>query len=112
MKKLVAVFCLLTTTSIFAQLSGEIVADQRRIISNISYAMDMNHEGILVFDIVVNTEGKVTSVEWNKIESTINSQRYAHEAKNRILTGLKFAPGNGYPTFHRGKVTITPMATE
>ncbi len=112
MKKIIAFVFLIMSSSMFAQLSGELVLDQRKITSPISYQLDMSQSGTLVFDIAVNVEGKVTSCEWNKVESTINSNRYAHTAKNRILTKLKFAPGNGYPTFHRGKVTITPLPTE
>ncbi len=106
--KQIILFSFLFISSVgFTQLTGDVVVDGRKITSDISYTLEMKAEGILVFDISVDVNGKVTSCEWNKVESTVNSMRYAHEAKNRILTELKFQKGNGYPTFHRGKVVIS-----
>lgn len=106
MKPLFLFIFLLTSGLGFAQLSGDIVVQGRQIITDISYEQEMSQEGILVFDIAVNTEGKVTSCEWNKVESTVSSTRSAYEAKNRILMQLTFEKGNGFPTFQRGQVTI------
>lgn len=102
-------FLLLFTLSTigFSQLSGDILTSGRKITEQIAYTLPMNVTGKLVFDIAVNTEGKVTSCILNKAESTIISTRYAYEAKNRILSELKFEAGNGFPTFHQGQITIT-----
>ena len=99
---------LLLSTAGFSQLSGQIEIDERPIVNDISYTLEMKERGKLVFDIAVDVNGKVTSCEWNKIESTINNYRYVHTAKNRILSELLFEAGNRYPTFHRGQITITP----
>lgn len=106
MKPLFLLTVLFATGLSFAQLSGDLVVQGRQILTDISYELEMSQEGILVFDIAVNTEGKVTSCEWNKVESTVSSTRSAYEAKNRILMQLTFEKGNGFPTFQRGKVTI------
>jgi len=83
----------------------------RKIISPISYTAEMKAAGKIVFDIAVNTDGKVTSCTLNKSESTILSTRYIYEAKNRILMDLKFEAGNGFPTFHQGRIIITATGT-
>lgn len=90
-----------------AQLTGDLATQGRKILTNIVYEQEMSLQGVLVFDIAVNTAGKVTACDWNRAESTVHSTRSAYEAKNRILTQLTFESGNGFPTFQRGKVTIT-----
>lgn len=108
--KMLFFFVLLSSSLAYGQLSGEIVDDKRVITSDIDYTITMPNEGKLVFDIAVDTKGNVTSCTFNRMESTINSARYKVEAKNRILTGLKFEYGNKYPQFHQGRVTITQNA--
>jgi len=108
MKKLVSLLFILLSTLSFGQLSGDLVTDGRKVTTAISYQMQMTTVGKIVFDIAVNTEGKVTSCVYNKTESTIRSTRYIYEAKNRILMDLKFEAGNGFPTFHQGRIIITP----
>lgn len=91
----------------FSQLSGDIVIDSRKVVQDISYTMETNSTGTLVYNISVDAKGNVTSCEWNRFESTLNSRRYSYEAKNRILMDLKFEKGNGFPTYHQGKIIIT-----
>ena len=106
MKKIILGLTLLTSTFGFSQLTGDLATDARPITSEIPFTKEMNREGVLVFDIVVDRKGKVTSCEIDKVKSTINSERYAYEAKNSILVDLKFEAGNNFPPFHRGTVTI------
>lgn len=108
MKKIVPLGLIMLSTFGFSQLSGDIVKDSRKVTTAISYQLPMTTVGKIVFDIAVNTEGKVTSCVYNKTESTIRSTRYIYEAKNRILMNLKFEAGNGFPTFHQGRIIITP----
>lgn len=96
----------------FAQLSGEIVTDQRKIISNIDYTMVGNQNGKFVFDISVNVNGNITTCVLRKAESTIVSTPQMMKAKNMIIAGLKFEAGNRFPTFHQGVVTITVVETK
>ncbi|MDA7804000.1 hypothetical protein N8987_05430 [Crocinitomix sp.] len=106
--KLKGLFILIFASQIsYGQVSGDIIIDERAITDSISFEIKAYEPGTLVFDISVDINGKVTSCTWNKFESTLNSQRSAYEAKNRILMELKFEPGNGYPTNHQGKVIIT-----
>ncbi|NOQ74321.1 MAG: hypothetical protein GQ574_20090 [Crocinitomix sp.] len=107
MKYLLILILFFTTLFGSAQVSGKIALDGRKVIQEISFSMEMNATGILVFDIAVDVKGNVTSCMHNKIESTIRSTIYAYRAKNLILTQLKFEKGNGYPTFHQGRVTIS-----
>ena len=109
MKKIILCLSLFLSVFGYSQLSGDIVVDGREIVSDISYSKEMHREGVLVFDISVNTDGKVSACDINKIETTFYSERYFYEAKNLILNDLKFERGNGFPTFHRGKVTITAI---
>jgi hypothetical protein len=106
-------FCVLLFSQVnFAQVSGEIIVDGRKIESEISYTFPMKTSGVLVFAIAVNTEGKVIACDLLKDQSTISSMRYIYEAKNLILTELKFQRGNGYPTFHKGIVTMQAVVPE
>ena len=111
MKKLIFLFYISMSFAGMSQLSGDIVIDERKITSPITYQLPMTAEGKIVFDISVDIAGKVTSCIYNKKESTIRSTRYIYEAKNLILLSLKFEAGNGFPTHHQGRIIITP-ATE
>ncbi len=105
-------FVLFFSISLFSQVSGEIIVDGRKIESEIAYTFPMKTSGVLVFAIAVNTEGKVIACDLLKDQSTISSMRYIYEAKNLILTELKFQKGNGFPTFHKGIVTMRAVVPE
>lgn len=107
MKHLLVFSILFTSLFSWGQLSGRIIEDGRKVTEEIPYQMEMSKTGILVFDIAVDVKGNVTSCKLNKAESTIKSTTYAYKAKNIILMQLKFEKGNGFPTFHQGRVTIT-----
>ncbi len=109
MKNLILLLYITFSFAGLSQLSGDIVTDQRKITSPISYQLPITAVGKIVFDISVNTEGKVTSCVYNKTESTIRSTRYIYEAKNLILLRLRFETGNGFPTHHQGRIIITPI---
>lgn len=94
-----------------AQISGDISVDGRKIVQEIAFTMEMKGTGAMVFDIAVDVQGNVTSCVLNKAESTIRSTVYSYQAKNLILTKLKFEKGNGFPTFHRGQVTISALTS-
>ncbi len=109
MKKLLLLSLFISTIS-FSQTSGNIIEDGRKIVNDISYILEMKATGKLVFEIAVNRDGKITSCKLNKVESTVRSSRYMIETKNRIITELKFEEGNGFPTFHQGRVTIVSFS--
>lgn len=112
MKYILILLLSLTTAVGTAQVSGKIALDGRKVIQEISYSMEMKATGVLVFDIAVDVKGNVTSCIRNKIESTVKNTVYSYQAKNLILMKLKFEKGNGYPTFHQGKVTISGRLAE
>jgi len=91
----------------FAQVGGEIAADQRKIISNIEFTISGNQSGKFVFDIAVNKQGAVTSCVVIKAESTLVSTPLMMKSKNLIISNLKFEIGPGFPDFHYGTVTIS-----
>ena len=105
MKKLILILTFFSSLS-FAQLSGEIANDKRKITTNITYEITGNQAGKFVFEIAVDMEGKVTSCVVLKNESTIVSTPLQMKAKNQIITGLTFERGYQFPEFHRGTVTI------
>jgi hypothetical protein len=103
---------LLTSMGSWAQLSGDLVESSRLVTDSISYDMDGTKNGILVFDIVVDRDGKVVECVWNRVESTVNSRVSSYEAKNRILMGLRFSKDNTYPPTQTGTVTINVTIRE
>lgn len=90
----------------FSQLSGNIKTDQRAIITEIKYELIGSKTGVLTFDIAVDLEGKVTSCIYIPSESTFRNTPSIINAKNKILTGLRFEPGHQFPKHHQGKVRI------
>ena len=104
--KFLLFFCLIFSSSLYSQLSGNISVDKREVISDISYHSVGKHPGILVFDIAVNRKGKVTGCTLNKSLSTIRNTPMMIDNKNKILTELTFAPSNSAPEFHQGRVTL------
>src|SRR5690554_6422938 len=90
----------------YGQLSGDIVKDNRKMISDQSYIIDGHINGKLVFNISVDIEGKVTSVKVLDSESTIKSTPAKLKAQ-RYVSEFIFSPGTWYPKHHQGKVVIT-----
>jgi len=94
------------TLPLFAQISGDIVSDGRKIETGIPYSISGHQPGKFVFKIAVNMDGKVTSCVLQKDQSTLVSTPLMMKAKNSILTGLTFERGYAFPEFHYGFVTI------
>lgn len=89
-----------------AQVYGDIQEDKRKISTDIAYTLYANTTGKLVFDIVVNRQGKVTSCVLNKEKTNITSTPTMMKAKNRILQGLVFVVDYSAPERHTGEVLI------
>ncbi|MEO9534370.1 MAG: hypothetical protein ABJG68_05180 [Crocinitomicaceae bacterium] len=99
----------------FSQVYGEIFMDKREVAKDISYTIEYSKEATLVFDIRVNTDGKVTSCVLNKEKSTTSAYPAMMKAKNKIMNELVFKKGIGYPEFHAGYVqikTVKPDSTQ
>lgn len=109
MKKLVLFFLFIIsiTQPIYSQISGEIALDKRAIKDSISFKMDMEADAILIYSIVVNINGEITSCKLNRIASTQRSAKMQIMGRNRIMQGLTFEAGSRFPKFHQGIVTLS-----
>ena len=102
------IFVFLSSTS-FSQVYGEIFMDKRAVLTDIDYTIPYSKKGKLVFDIRVNTDGKVTSCILNQEKSTITSTSAMIKAKNKIIGQLTFVKGVGLPEWHNGFVQINTV---
>lgn len=89
-----------------SQIYGDIAIDKRPVIQHIDYVIIGNFEGQIVFNIVVDESGKVTTCTVNKEKTNVNSTPSQIKAKNLIITQLLFKAGPEYPQFHRGEIVI------
>ena len=107
MMRIFCFFCgiILCTTSLFAQLSGEIETDGRKMITPFDYKVKGTQSGVVVVEIAVNGDGDVTSVVVLKNESNIVSTP-THMMVKEAVKKLKFEKGYHFPKFHRGKMKI------
>ena len=88
-----------------SQITGDLANDGRAVTGEIDFEIVGGEvAGIIVFDIVVDMEGKVTTCTLNKDRTTVNSTPLMISAKNRILKGLSFERGYAFPKWHNGEV--------
>lgn len=108
MKKIVTLFLLsfIFCSSGFAQLSGPIQIDGRQIQDSISFDMEMTTGSPLVYDIIVNNKGEVTTCKLNRIASTQRSAKMQIMGRNKIIETLTFEAGTRFPKFHQGIITL------
>lgn len=107
MNRIILFLLFLAPCVINAQIGGDLKTDNRGIIDSISFVISSKTTGVLVYNIVVDRTGEVTACDIDKVASSIKSQKSQYEAKNRILTYLKFEASNKFPVFHYGTVTFT-----
>lgn len=91
---------------VFGQVSGDIKRDQRKITKQIKYTVPYAKAGIIVFDIVVNRDGIITTCNIDRSTSTVTDNPIMKRAQGQIMQGLRFLKGNDYPQFHKGIVEI------
>src|SRR5690554_8078417 len=109
MKKLnILLFVTLFSVVSYAQISGDVVKSNRKMISEQGFIIKSHVNGKIVFDIAVNIEGEVTSATYLASESTVKSTPARIAARNYVTT-FKFQPGTHYPKFHQGRVVITTV---
>ena len=106
MRILFILFLLIGNIS-FGQVSGEIKNSDRQLRHDFNFTVFANANGQLVFEIIVDQRGNVTSCQLNKDKSTVNNTPSQIIAKNRILKEMKFQEGYMFPQWHRGEVLIT-----
>jgi len=90
----------------FSQIYGDITTDKRPVVNHIDYAIPGYSAGQLVFDIIVDEKGNISSCKLDKAKSTVKSTPTMMKAKNRILMDLKFEASPLYPKFHYGEIVI------
>lgn len=105
--KTLFIACLILCSHLsFSQIYGDLAKDKRPVEKNIDYAISGRQNGQIVFDIVVDEKGHVTSCVLDKAKTNIKSTPTIMKAKNSILSQLKFKAGYVYPQFHRGEIVI------
>ena len=110
MKEVIMV-CIFCCVQFFAssQLQGDIARDNRQLLTETNFIMEGNQNGKMVFNIAVESTGKVSSVSYDADESTIISTPTKIKVRNYI-NDFKFEPGTHYPKFHQGRIIITIVA--
>lgn len=108
MKKLYSIllFLLFCSSTSLAQLSGDIVNDNRELTTDYKYVIEGHVTGKITIKIAVDAEGKISSKKVLDNESTIKSTPAKIKAMNHVGK-FKFEPGTWFPKFHQGKVVIT-----
>lgn len=104
MKLLTFLFLLLASSSHAQLLSGTLVEEGRKAITNIQFVQEGTANGYIIYELAVDREGNVTGL--NLIESTINSTPTKVKVRNYLKT-VKFEKGTHYPAFHHVRVKIT-----
>jgi hypothetical protein len=104
MRIILSVFFLVSFTSFSQLLSGTLMDEGRKLISEIKYVQEGNVDGWVIYELAVNREGNVTGL--TIIESTIKSTPAKVDVRN-YLAGMKFEKGTHYPQFHHVRVKIT-----
>lgn len=106
MKYLIALSFLILAYSTSAQLiSGDLLDEGRKIISETDYTMIGSTEGEIYYELAVDREGNVTSERLLGDMTTIHSTPLIYGAKNYCKT-LKFEKGTYYPKFHHVVVRV------
>ncbi len=107
MKKVALIFFLLITYQSNAQLlSGDLVDENRQLITKTDFTLSDIHKGYVVCDLSVDRTGKVTSIAFDLPASTVVSIPSKIKVRNYLNT-FQFEKGNHFPAFHHVKVKIT-----
>ncbi len=104
MKLITFVFLLLASSSNAQLISGTLVEEGRKAITDIQFVQQGTANGFIVYELAVDREGNVTGIEL--VESTINSTPTKVKVRNYLKT-VKFEKGTHYPAFHHVRVKIT-----
>lgn len=105
-KQILGAFLLCSSMSFGQILSGEIVDEGRKMISETSFVVEGMQDGYATYEIAVNRNGNVTSAKL--VDSNLKSTPAKYEIRNYI-TRMKFEPGTYYPKFHHAEVKITTV---
>ena len=92
-------------------ISGRLLDDERKLISQPNFIIQDSNEGVLLFELAVNIQGKVISARLIPNGTTVNSTPTRMKAKKEVMT-WEFQEGTHYPEFHRVTVKITSRKAE
>ncbi len=104
MRKLLFLFLLLSSTSFGQLISGTLMDEGRKVLSDPPFIIEGMTDGYAKYELAVNREGKVTSAKL--VETNLKSTPATYTIKNYVKT-FTFQPGTYYPKFHHVVVKIT-----
>jgi hypothetical protein len=107
MRRVIGVmFVSLLALNSFGQLKGDVVRDNRALLTNTEFVIEGSENARLVFNIAVLATGEVSAIKFVPSESTTKRTTSQFDARKYLET-FKFEPGTHYPKFHQVTVTIT-----
>jgi hypothetical protein len=107
MKKILTFIFILAVNYSYSQLlSGDLVEDNRKLLTKTDFRMEGSKQGEVVYDLAVDAYGNVTSSTLVSNMTTVASTPTRMEVRNYV-NEFKFEPGTLYPKFHHVKVKIT-----
>lgn len=104
MRKLLFLFLLLSANSFGQMISGDLLAEGRKLVTPCDFRFDGRTNGYARFELSVDREGNVTGARL--LETDIKSTPAMYELRKEI-TKLKFEKGTYYPQFHHVVVNYT-----
>ena len=94
------------TLNVFGQLKGDVVRDNRALLTQTEFVIQGSENARLVFDLAVLNTGEVSGIKYLPSEST--SKRTSSQFDvHKYLESFKFEAGTHYPKFHQVRITIT-----
>lgn len=99
-------FILFFATTGFSQINGDIIKDNRKLMTDYSYVIEGHLNGRITIAIAVNAEGEISSTKVLDDKTTVKSTPAKIKAVNHVKQ-FEFEPGTWFPKFHQGEVVIT-----
>ena len=87
-------------------LSGDLVDENRKLITETDFTLKSVNKGFVMADLAVDRTGKVTSITLDLAASNVVSIPSKIKVRNYLNTFV-FEKGNHFPAFHHVKVKIT-----
>lgn len=91
-------------------LSGPLMDEGRKMITTTNFILDDAREGVIIFNVSVDRNGKVSSAKVDPGETTVVSTPARIAATNFVKT-FQFQAGTYYPEFHQVKIKVTLKAS-
>lgn len=99
-------FMLLFTSTTFAQISGDVVKDNRKVVTDFPFVIEGHITGKITIKFSVDALGDISTSEVLSSKSTIKSTPAKIKALNHV-SQFKFEPGTWFPKYHQGEIVIT-----